>query len=226
METNAKTPQQIKQEIIDNLKIISISAQFSCGRNINIDEIQKKLIGVKYNPKRNWSLSLPLKKNPKATMQIFNSGKVSCFGTKTIEDAKKACKKCAFILKNIGYEEITSLDDFKINYVTCSNSPLPFGVDLDKMGHVYVGNSSYDPSIFPALMFTVLKNPTVSAKIFSNGNVTINGAKTLEDAKEVYKIVYDIALKFKIPKPVTKPKKKRKKSTNTKTKGQKNNKNT
>ena len=226
METETKN----KQQVINDLKIISIQAQFFCGRNLNIDEIQKKLIGVKYDSKRYWAMSLSIKK-PKATMRIFNSGKVSCFGTKSIEDAKMACKKCAYILQKIGYDEIQTLDDFEIINVVCGDSPLGFGVDLNKMCHIYVGNSTYDPSRFPALNFTVLRDPSACAKIFSNGKIGITGAKSLEDAKKVYGIVYDIAKKFKMPIPVktsssktktkAKVKAKTKKTKKTKTKATK-----
>lgn len=68
-------------------------------------------------------------KKPKKYAFIYKSGKIVCYGAKSIEESKNVCKECANIIENCGYKIELKENDIKINNIS-GNFDLNFEINL------------------------------------------------------------------------------------------------
>mmetsp|Transcript_7175 Transcript_7175/g.8084 ORF Transcript_7175/g.8084 Transcript_7175/m.8084 type:complete len:366 (+) Transcript_7175:45-1142(+) len=136
---------------------------------------------TEYNPKR-FAAAIMKIRNPKTTALIFSSGKMVCTGAKSEEDSKKAAKKYAKTIKNMGFD--VKFTDFKVQNIVAS-ADVGFAIRLESLSHKHVDFCQYEPEIFPGLIYRIYK-PKVVVLIFVSGKIVLTGAKTREQIKEAY----------------------------------------
>ena len=132
---------------------------------------------------------------PKATAMIFSTGKMTCVGTKSEDDAKAACKKFAKTIKNLGFP--VKFSEFKIWNIlsTCS---VPFKISLTKLNAEHPKFCTFDPEFFPGLYYSIL-DPKMTLLIFESGKITFLGAKTVEDIEKTYKDICKFLRNYRKP---------------------------
>lgn len=136
---------------------------------------------TEYNPKR-FAAAIMKIRNPKTTALIFSSGKMVCTGAKSEEDSKKAAKKYAKTIKNMGFD--VRFIDFKVQNIVAS-ADVGFAIRLESLSHRHAEFCQYEPEIFPGLIYRIYQ-PKVVVLIFVSGKIVLTGAKTREQIKEAY----------------------------------------
>lgn len=145
-----------------------------------------------YNPKRFAALIMRIRV-PRTTALIFSSGKMVCTGAKSENESKLAARKYARIIQKLGFK--AKFLDFKIqNIVGCAD--IQFSVRLEMLQNYHSNFCSYEPEIFPGLIYRML-NPKVVLLVFVSGKVVITGAKTREEIYEAFNNLYPILKGFK-----------------------------
>lgn len=105
-------------------------------------------------------------REPKTTALIFSSGKMVCTGARSEEDSKLAARKYCRIVQKLGYTD-AKFKDFKIQNIVAS-SDVKFPIRLEGLAYSHGLFSSYEPEIFPGLIYR-MKDPKVVLLIFVSG---------------------------------------------------------
>ena len=77
-------------------EIVNVVSTFQLNTKLDLRKIVQKSRNAEYNPKR-FAGAIMRIANPKSTALIFQTGKIVCTGTKSIEETKIASKKFAKI---------------------------------------------------------------------------------------------------------------------------------
>ena len=147
---------------------------------------------TEYNPKR-FDAAIMKINSPKTTALIFSSGKMVCSGARTEEDSRRASKKFAKTLKNMGYN--VKFTNFKIvNMVAAAD--VGFDISLTSLSAKHAEYCDFEPEIFAGLIYRVYK-PKVTLMIFSTGKMNVVGAQRREDIYEAYKLIIPILRNYR-----------------------------
>ncbi|ALU11623.1 TATA-box-binding protein [Ignicoccus islandicus DSM 13165] len=167
------------------IKIENIVATVSIDQRIDLEEIERRLNNVEYEPEQFPGLIFRLEQ-PRVTALIFKSGKMVITGAKSTEELIRAVKTIFAILKREGIIEKARPRIQIQNIVASAN--LNVQVDLEKAAYL-LENSMYEPEQFPGLIYR-LDEPRVVLLLFSSGKMVITGAKREEEVKKAVDRVY------------------------------------
>lgn len=173
-QTNVRKPQEEP-----TLQNIVSTVDLKC--KLDLKTIALNARNTEYNPKR-FAAAIMKIRNPKTTALIFSSGKMVCTGAKSEEDSKKAAKKYAKTIKNMGFD--VRFTDFKVQNIVAS-ADVGFAIRLESLSHRHAEFCQYEPEIFPGLIYRIYQ-PKVVVLIFVSGKIVLTGAKTREQIKEAY----------------------------------------
>lgn len=161
------------------LQNIVSTADLKC--KLDLKTIALNARNTEYNPKR-FAAAIMKIRNPKTTALIFSSGKMVCTGAKSEEDSKKAAKKFAKTIKNMGFD--VRFTDFKVQNIVAS-ADVHFAIRLESLNHKHADFCQYEPEIFPGLIYRIYQ-PKVVVLIFVSGKIVLTGAKTIDQIQEAY----------------------------------------
>jgi len=147
---------------------------------------------AEYNPKRFAAVIMRIRE-PKTTALIFASGKMVCTGAKSEEDSRTASRKYAKIVQKLGFS--ATFKEFKIQNIVGS-CDVRFPIRLEGLAYAQSMFSSYEPEIFPGLIYR-MKQPKVVLLIFVSGKVVLTGAKQRDEIYEAFENIYPILLDFR-----------------------------
>ncbi|XP_066601517.1 TBP-related factor-like isoform X2 [Prorops nasuta] len=145
-----------------------------------------------YNPARFTGLIMRIR-NPRATALIFRSGKLVCTGARCEEDSFLAARKFARIIQKLGFP--AKFYNFKIQNIvaTCD---LKFPIKLENLNHMHGQFSSYEPELYPGLIYRMVL-PRVVLLIFVNGKIVLTGAKNRTELQDALNNIYPILKSFR-----------------------------
>jgi transcription initiation factor TFIID TATA-box-binding protein len=132
-------------------------------------------------------------REPKSTALIFATGKMVVTGAKSEEDSRLAARKFARIIQKLGFP--AKFAEFKIQNIVAS-CDVKFPVSLETISVRHAQFSSYEPEIFPGLIYRMLV-PKVVMLIFASGKVVLTGAKERSIIYEAFSNIYPILSDFK-----------------------------
>ncbi|XP_050501167.1 uncharacterized protein LOC126881141 [Diabrotica virgifera virgifera] len=160
--------------------------------NLDLETINARTRNSEFNPSRFHGVIMRLRE-PRTTALIFRSGKIVCTGARNEYDGLLASKKFARIIQKLGYN--IKFCNFKIQNLvaTCD---LRFPIKLENLNMMHGQFSSYEPELFPGLVYRMIK-PRLVILIFVNGKVVFTGAKSREDIKEALNNIYPILRSFR-----------------------------
>lgn len=72
-----------------------------------------------------------------------------------------------------------------------------FPVRLEGVAYAHPTFSSYEPELFPGLIYRLVQNPRAVLLIFVSGKVVITGCKTERDLAEALKKVFPVLVEFR-----------------------------
>lgn len=159
---------------------------------LDLKEIHTKTRNSEYNPKRFAAVVMRIR-DPKSTALIFASGKIVITGAKTPNDAYISSRKFVKILQKLEFP--AKWTDYKIVNVVSSCS-CGFPVRLESFAHFKSQNTSYEPELFPGLIYR-MKQPKVAIIIFVSGKIVLTGARSPQEIDQSFKLIWPILQKFK-----------------------------
>ena len=144
-------------------------------------------------------------RDPKTTALIFASGKMVVTGAKSEDDSRLASRKYARIIQKLGFN--AKFTDFKIqNIVVCivvarvnlhltntfqGSCDIKFPIRLEGLASRHHMFSSYEPELFPGLIYRMIK-PKIVLLIFVSGKIVLTGAKVREEIYQAFEMIYPV----------------------------------
>jgi len=184
------TPSSNDPGIIPQLQNIVSTVNLGC--KLDLKKIALHARNAEYNPKRFAAVIMRIRE-PRTTALIFSSGKMVCTGAKSEEDSRLAARKYARIVQKLGFS--AKFLDFKIQNMVGS-CDVKFPIRLEGLVLTHSQFSSYEPELFPGLIYRMVK-PRIVLLIFVSGKVVLTGAKVRGEIYEAFENIYPILKSFK-----------------------------
>lgn len=178
-------------EITPNIQ--NVVCTVNLGVQLDLKRIALKARNAEYNPRRFAAVIMRIR-DPKTTALIFSSGKMVITGAKSEEAAKTACKKYTRIIQRLGYGYAKFLE-FKIQNIVAS-CDIHFPVRLESLAHAHNQFCSYEPELFPGLIYRMI-TPKVVLLVFVSGKLVLTGAKKRNDIYQAFNNIYAVLCLFK-----------------------------
>lgn len=134
-------------------------------------------------------------REPKTTALIFASGKMVVTGAKSEDDSKLASRKYARIIQKLGFN--AKFTDFKIQNIVGS-CDIKFPIRLEGLASKHHNFSSYEPELFPGLIYRMIK-PKIVLLIFVSGKIVLTGAKVREEIYQAFEMIYPVLQGWLLP---------------------------
>lgn len=184
------TPSSADPAIVPQLQNIVSTVNLGC--KLDLKKIALHARNAEYNPKRFAAVIMRIRE-PRTTALIFSSGKMVCTGAKSEEDSRLAARKYARIIQKLGFP--AKFLDFKIQNMVGS-CDVKFPIRLEGLVLTHGQFSSYEPELFPGLIYRMVK-PRIVLLIFVSGKVVLTGAKVRQEIYEAFDNIYPILKSFK-----------------------------
>jgi transcription initiation factor TFIID TATA-box-binding protein len=149
---------------------------------------------AEYNPKRFAAVIMRIRE-PKTTALIFASGKMVVTGAKSEDDSRLASRKYARIIQKLGFD--ARFSEFKIQNIVGS-CDVRFPIRLEGLAYSHGVYSSYEPELFPGLIYRMVK-PKVVLLIFVSGKIVLTGAKVRDEIYQAFNLILPVLAEFKKP---------------------------
>ncbi|CRL02755.1 CLUMA_CG015803, isoform A [Clunio marinus] len=180
------------QEAINSVKIQNCVASVSLGCELNLQTINFRTRNSEYNPQRFHGVVMRIRE-PRCTSLVFRSGKLVCTGARNEHDAHLAARKFARIIQKLGHN--VKFIDFKVQNLVATVD-LKFPIRLENLNQMHGQFSSYEPELFPGLIYRMVK-PRIVLLIFVNGKLVFTGAKSKAEIAESLENIYPILHSFR-----------------------------
>ncbi|XP_058801218.1 TATA-box-binding protein [Phymastichus coffea] len=184
------TPSSADPGILPQLQNIVATVNLTC--KLDLKKIALHARNAEYNPKRFAAVIMRIRE-PRTTALIFSSGKMVCTGARSEEDSRLAARKYARIIQKLGFP--AKFLDFKIQNMVGS-CDVKFPIRLEGLVLTHGQFSSYEPELFPGLIYRMVK-PRIVLLIFVSGKVVLTGAKVRQEIYEAFDNIYPILKSFK-----------------------------
>lgn len=190
--TNA--PQTPGSQLVDvpSPALQNIVSTVNLGVPLDLKKIALHARNAEYNPKRFAAVIMRIRE-PRTTALIFSSGKMVCTGAKSEEASRLAARKYARIVQKLGFN--AKFTEFKVQNMVGS-CDVRFPIQLEGLCLTHTQFSTYEPELFPGLIYRMVK-PRVVLLIFVSGKVVITGAKYKKDIDDAFNQIYPILKGFK-----------------------------
>ncbi|XP_059161029.1 uncharacterized protein LOC131944443 [Physella acuta] len=172
------------------LQNIVCTVNLAC--KLDLKTIALRARNAEYNPKRFAAVIMRIR-DPRTTALIFSSGKMVCTGAKSEDQAKLAARKYARIVQKLGFP--AKFQDFKIQNMVGS-CDVKFPIRLEGLVLTHAQFSSYEPELFPGLIYRMVK-PRIVLLIFVSGKVVLTGAKVRSEIYDAFENIYPILKGFR-----------------------------
>ncbi|KAJ9620592.1 TATA-binding protein (TBP) [Taxawa tesnikishii (nom. ined.)] len=176
--------------IVPTLQNIVATVNLDC--RLDLKTIALHARNAEYNPKRFAAVIMRIRE-PKTTALIFASGKMVVTGAKSEDDSKLASRKYARIIQKLGFN--AKFTDFKIQNIVGS-CDIKFPIRLEGLASRHHNFSSYEPELFPGLIYRMMK-PKIVLLIFVSGKIVLTGAKVREEIYQAFELIYPVLSDFR-----------------------------
>eukprot|EP00062_Callorhinchus_milii_P008737 gi/632951754/ref/XP_007891474.1/ PREDICTED: TATA-box-binding protein-like isoform X1 [Callorhinchus milii] len=176
--------------IYPQLQNIVSTVNLAC--RLDLKRIALQARNAEYNPKRFAAVIMRIRE-PRTTALIFSSGKMVCTGAKSEEQSRLAARKYARVVQKLGFP--AKFLEFKIQNMVGS-CDVKFPIRLEGLVLTHQQFSSYEPELFPGLIYRMVK-PRIVLLIFVSGKVVLTGAKFRSEIYEAFENIYPILKGFK-----------------------------
>ncbi|KAH9269858.1 TATA-box-binding protein [Batrachochytrium salamandrivorans] len=178
--------------IVPTLQNIVATVNLDC--RLDLKTIALHARNAEYNPKRFAAVIMRIRE-PKTTALIFASGKMVVTGAKSEDNSKLASRKYARIIQKLGFQ--AKFTDFKIQNIVGS-CDVKFPIRLEGLAYAHGHFSSYEPELFPGLIYRMVK-PKIVLLIFVSGKIVLTGAKVREEIYQAFENIYPVLTEFRKP---------------------------
>uniref|UniRef100_K3WVG6 TATA-box-binding protein n=1 Tax=Globisporangium ultimum (strain ATCC 200006 / CBS 805.95 / DAOM BR144) TaxID=431595 RepID=K3WVG6_GLOUD len=175
------------------LHIVNMLAHGSLRSPIDVKQLALQVRNADYTP-RGFNALVIRFQTPKASLLVYRSGKFLIVGSKSEADTHQALDKFRSILKKLSYP--SDLSKFTIANVVGS-ADLGFKVRLEGLAREHSRFCTYEPELFPGLIYRVVK-PKCTLLVFVSGKIIITGYKTREEGEDVLCKMFPVLLQYRI----------------------------
>lgn len=183
--------QDLSEPLIDIL-INNVVCSFSVGCHLNLRQIALNGHNVEFR-RESGMVTMKLRK-PNVTASVWSSGKITCTGATSEEDARKGARRIARVIQRLGFN--TKFRKMRIVNVLGSCS-MPFEIKINAFSQHY-REAEYEPELHPGVTYR-FKNLKATLKIFSTGRITVTAPSVpnVQSAIEhIYPLVFDFRKEF------------------------------
>ncbi|GFQ07250.1 tata-binding protein 2 [Phtheirospermum japonicum] len=167
---------------------------------LDLKAIALQARNAEYNPKiltfrwvQRFAAVIMRIREPKTTALIFASGKMVCTGAKSEDQSRLAARKYARIIQKLGFP--AKFKDFKIQNIVGS-CDVKFPIRLEGLAYAHGAFSSYEPELFPGLIYR-MKQPKIVLLIFVSGKIVLTGAKVRDETYTAFENIYPVLTEFR-----------------------------
>ncbi|KAH9915789.1 TBP-domain-containing protein [Epithele typhae] len=175
--------------IVPTLQNIVATVNLDC--RLDLKTIALHARNAEYNPKRFAAVIMRIR-DPKTTALIFASGKMVVTGAKSEDDSRLASRKYARIVQKLGFD--AKFSEFKIQNIVGS-CDVKFPIRLEGLAYSHGQFSSYEPELFPGLIYRMIK-PKVVLLIFVSGKIVLTGPRR---NLHRFNTIYTVLVEFRKP---------------------------
>lgn len=175
------------------IRIQNIASTANLGAKLDLKKIALKCRNTEFNPRRFGAVIMRLRE-PRATALIFASGKMVVTGVKSTHNATLAAKTFTYIVERVGFKP-SDMIDFKVQNIV-GTADCGFPIRLEGLVYAHSAFASYEPELFPGLIYRLV-SPRVVFLIFVSGKVVITGAKKETDLSNALTKLYPVLVEFK-----------------------------
>ena len=180
---NAQRPKDVA---LPKFELQNVVATF----NLGVDHLDLRAIAlekpfVEYNPQKFAAATIRIR-NPRTTALAFASGNMVCTGAKTEIEARIAGRKYVRLLQKHGIP--VSFRNFRIQNIVAS-SEIPHTLKLLELSQTYGPYVSYEPDLFPGLVFRTTE-PKLVFLLFRSGKIVITGAKNRSEIESTFSSLF------------------------------------
>ena len=170
----------------------NIVCTVTLGCPLDLKRITLHARNAEYNPKRFAAVIMRIR-DPKTTALIFASGKMVCTGAKHEEQCRQAARKYTRIIQKLGFP--AKFSEFKVQNIvaTCD---VRFPIRLEGLAFEHCNFASYEPELFPGLIYRMV-SPKVVLLIFVSGKLVITGAKNRDNIYNSFGNILPVLQKFR-----------------------------
>lgn len=176
--------------IIPILQNVVATVNLNC--KLDLRSIALRARNAEYNPKRFAAVIMRIR-DPKTTALIFASGKMVVTGAKSEKASEMASQRYARIIKKLGFN--AQFTEFKIQNIV-SSCDLKFCIKLEGLAYAHSNFCSYEPELFPGLIYRMVK-PKIVLLIFVSGKIVLTGAKIRDDIYEAFDNIYPVLTQYR-----------------------------
>lgn len=176
--------------IVPTLQNIVSTVNLCCV--LDLKKIALHARNAEYNPKRFAAVIMRIRE-PKTTALIFSSGKMVCTGAKSEDQSRLAARKYARIIQKLGFP--ARFMDFKIQNIVGS-CDVQFPIRLEGLAYAHENYSSYEPELFPGLIYRMVQ-PKIVLLIFVSGKIVLTGAKVRQEIYDAFENIYPVLTEFR-----------------------------
>jgi len=147
---------------------------------IDLDMISSSIANSCYDKKRFAAITIRIDE-PKTTALLFSSGKLVITGASSKQIAMAAVRSTIYMLKNVFSYLDVSFKNHTIQNIVCNvRIPNLHTIDIQKLHSQYGTSCTYQPCIFPGLIFRPDNSPIVLL-IFKSARIVVTGAREYDD---------------------------------------------
>jgi transcription initiation factor TFIID TATA-box-binding protein len=128
-------------------------------------------------------------REPKSTALIFRTGKLICAGARSVPLALHACHVYTRIIQRVGFPLATASAFTVINLVATINTRFP--IRLEQLAAEHEESCTYEPELFPGLVYRV-EEPKCVVLIFVSGKCVVTGAKGMDEVKRAVEFIWPV----------------------------------
>lgn len=114
-------------------------------------------------------------------------------GAKTMEDSTNASKKYVAIIQKVGFP--ARFTNYKVQNMTAT-CDVGFPIRLEGFLYAHASKATYEPELFPGLVFRMTE-PKVVLLVFVSGKIVITGAKNANMLSDAVDQIYGDLLDFR-----------------------------
>lgn len=172
------------------------------AKKFDLDVIADCVPNSTYDKRRFAAITIRLEE-PRTTALLFSSGKLVITGAVSKQMAISAVRSTIYTLANVFEHLNISCHSFAVQNIVC-NVKIPGieTIDVKKLYELFATHCTYQPSIFPGLIFRPPESPIVLL-IFKSSRIVVTGAREYDDVVDGFHQVYDVIDKFFIYKKST-----------------------
>jgi transcription initiation factor TFIID TATA-box-binding protein len=186
---------KIKQYIPTTHNMVCTTHVTTDSKKIDLDVISNCVPNSTYDKKRFAAITIRLEE-PRTTALLFSSGKLVVTGAVSKQMAISAVRSTIYILEKVfPYLNISSRS-FSVQNIVC-NIKIPHidSIDVATLYEKISTHCTYQPSIFPGLIFRPPESPIVLL-IFKSSRIVVTGAREYDDVVDGFSRVYPMLNEF------------------------------